>query len=303
MSLLLIGGMTITGCSRITKAGDVHNQEVGNHSKADSTQKTTAEEQDITINQINDKVVKLESSLTKNTTDIESTKSELNHSNRNYLWLIVITLSISLFALLISIIACIKVYKVIKYINKIHKEIDCVYSNMENLDLKIKSYPQQTRISPHSEISSYDYRKLSERITRIENQLRQRTSTPNHSSTDDNRLGVNKGPENNARRGLFTLPTQISPTSAYFKEFLETRNSDCRFSVEIIEGKAYFKPLLDSKKLVNGVKSGDVIKFAIELNGCSITEANQMTVKSAGEANLNEDDLWVITKKSIISLA
>lgn len=302
MSFILMGGMTICGCSKSTTAGDIQNQEASNPSEPDSTQKATAEDKPgITINQLNDKVFKLESSLTKNTTDIESTKSELNNSNRNHSLLIVTTLSISLFALLISIIVFRKVFKVIKHTNRISKEIDGVYSNMENLDLKIKSYPQQTRISPHSEISSYDYRRLSERITRIENQIRLRTSHQDYSSTVDNRLEVNKGSENNVRRGFFALPSQMSVTSAYFKEFYESRDSDSRFSVEIKEGKAYFKPLLDSNKLINGVKSGDVIKFALEFQGCPIAESKQMKVYSDGEATL-KDNLWKITKKSIISL-
>lgn len=206
-----------------------------------------------------------------------------------------ITVAISL---TVAIIAIIKAAKVNNRASRHRKDINMLFQNIEILKDKIISNSATSRTYSQSRTSLYDYRELSDRISRIENYLKQ-TAHP-VSPVINKTIAANQR-ENNTRKGYFRLPSQMSMTEAYFKQFDEIRDSDSRFTVEIRGEKAVFVPLLDSPKFLNGIKSGDLIKFALEFQGCSLSDAKQMKVMYAGEA-INKDGLWIITKKALISL-
>ncbi len=301
LSLFFIGVMILYSCSDSSASGITQIQETNDINSLDNPHEPPAYNAVMdSISKLNERISELESRQNISTEDVNVSKKEQSNYKGKTSLLIILPLGIALLATIIAIIAIVKAIKVSNRTDRNWSGIDGLSQKLNNLALKVSSNEASCRTSLYSGISIYDYRDLSERISRVERYLRQNISTVNQMPVG-NKTVVDHGQEKDIHRGYFGLPSQMSVTEGYFEKFDEMRDSDSRFSVEIKGEKAKFEPLLENTKLLNGIKSGDVIKFALEFQGCALSDVKQMKVISSGEA-IKKDGLWIITKKATIAL-
>lgn len=97
----------------------------------------------------------------------------------------------------------------------------------------------------------------------------------------------------------FGTPSKMSETEAYFKSLLKSQDSEARFSAIVRANRAEFYPI-NTPQSLSVLKSSDLIKMAVECQGCAPSEANSFIVNTNGIAVLNGTN-WEIKEKTIIS--
>lgn len=88
---------------------------------------------------------------------------------------------------------------------------------------------------------------------------------------------------------------------AYFKKEFRTMDQDARFSAEIEEDKATFRPL-NELKYIRAVKSIDEMRLAIDIQGEIPSSPESMQILESGVA-VKKNGKWEIEKKAIVKLS
>lgn len=300
MAALLIGGIAMTGCK--------DNNTSGNQQSTTPTEQIEQQAGDMVmdsegkkqvLDSINEMVSKNQETI-NNDIEYESKEvSDLKGASRLY---DLISWVIAAIALLVAVISLIK-------LNSVQKRADRHRKDIGDLERRISILEQKTNVAPtrnrtaNAEMGSSEYTTLASRIYKIEHQL----NTMNHSSISERKNLSSSNPGSDASRfvngqsGYFGLPTPMSFTKAYFKRLSDIPESDSRFTVEVKNDKAEFRPIEGSQYL-NDLRSFDTIKMALDITGCAPSEANQMSVVLPGEAK-KDGDRWIITKKATIALS
>lgn len=305
MVVLIIGVMAMTGCEDSkapsnalqTLPTSMQNEQ---HEEISMNSKEKIAVLD-SINIVNSRVDELLAKIETQTSIIDKNQTNIDEIKKSSSISTLVSWSLAVISMILAIIALIKGKSAFARAKRHRAEIEQLKQSLLDMERNIANGARY-KSSGSSTLSNRDYMDLSYRISKLE-RLYTQQQTPTASTIE---IGGRKNPaipqpQVPTQRGYFGLPSQMSMTEAYFKTFDEIRDSDSRFTVEIKDGKALFEPLLESTKLLNGIKSGDVIKFALEFQGCALSDATQMKVMSAGEA-IKKDGIWIITKKALISL-
>lgn len=305
VGVLLIGGTAFSSCedssasnSQQTDTTQSQSESLVDEKSLDSKEKKAVLDSiNIVNNRVDDLILTIESQksmIEKNQLSIDELKKTSSIST-------LVSWAVALISIILAIYALIKVKSTNARAGRHRDDIEKIKYSLIELERTIANISRNKNLTT-SPISNRDYSDLSYRISKLEKIYTQQQNPNSPVEIRGVRNVITPQPTISTQHGYFGLPSQMSMTEAYFKKFDATRDSDSRFTVEINGEKAKFKPLLESTKLLNGIKSGDVIKFALEFQGCALSDASQMEVTSAGEA-IMRDGLWIITKKALISLA
>ncbi len=301
---IFMGGNTFISCkdSKIPKT----EQGTTSETKSETTDEnsTTPEDSKQVMDNISDIAAHIETlskeaeSNTSNITKISKDISELKGLSN---LLDLISWGIAAMALVVSIIALIKLNSLKKHASKNRDEVEELEHRIYILEQKHASAPLRAHFVK-SGIESSEYSSLISRISYIERKLDKMSvkspmtrpkEVPQDSTLDTQR-------NTSEQTGFFGLPSQKSLTEAYFKRLTDTRESDSYFKVIVQDNKAEFK-IIEGTQYLNEIKSNDDIKMALELEGCAPTEATQMNIILPGQAQ-KDGERWIITKKAIIAL-
>lgn len=296
MAVLIILGMASTSC-------DHRNTPNKEQPVIQLTEHHVDDEQIDSLNSINAFVSQIET-LSKdqetNNNCLKDMSKEIEDMKETYRLFYLISLVIAAIALLVALIAIIKHNSVQKRADRHRKELGELGKRIGILEHNTVSSTRTK--SAYSGISSSECSSLASRISFIERQLDKmiQNQTDVHQNIVQNRPVSEVRHYTDKQNGYFGLPTQKSLTEAYFKKLCQTRESDSRFTVSTRDNKAEFRPL-EGVQYLNDLKSNDAVKIALDIQGCTISEATQMKVILPGEAQ-KDGDRWFITKKAIIAL-
>ena len=140
-----------------------------------------------------------------------------------------------------------------------------------------------------------DYENIKRRISILELQMNQLKSEKKHMSMSD--VDTSNAYITSCKNGYFGNPIQSS--KPYFKKIIISRDSEARFSVEISDNKAIFKPV---EAPLGTFISNDAMRAAIDFAGCPQSEASSMQVIKPGKAE-QRDSRWYVTEKVLVNLS
>ncbi len=215
----------------------------------------------------------------------------------------------SLFAIILSIYALKKVFKIEENIYEI-LELKEEIKNLNKKHTSIYSYKYDT--IKESSISNYDYNNLLKKVSYLERniceiqeflnkkdipydsgilkKIDETVNIANHSEPSMTAEPLQK------KIGYFSTAINGENNKGYFKKLLNS-SEDSRFDVYKIGQKVEFTPNVSVKQLT----SIDAMDLAIDFEGVSKNEANNMSIKSNGEIEV-KDDKWIIVKKIVVTL-
>lgn len=300
MAILIIGGLAPTGCGG-SKAS--YNQQTTpdkqSGSQAEREPSDTTERKQVldSINVVVSQIETLSRGQKTNTDSIEKVSKDVSDLKKSSLLFDSISWVIAAFALLIAVISLIK-------LNSVQKRADRHRKDIGDLNRRINSLEQNLTVaSTWYNTTNSECKELYSRIREIERQLYKMNQGSFYEY--QNKLTTNPASEvkrfDNEQSGYFELPAQMSSTEAYFKRLSDNREPYSRFTVEVSNDEAKFRPL-EGTQYLNDLKSSDAIKMALVITGCDLSEANQMRVKFPGVAK-KEGDRWIITEKATIELS
>lgn len=303
MATLIIGVIAMSSCEDSDASNNKQTVSTNELSEQQADEKPVdSKEKKAVLDSVNKRVDGLLTKIEAQKSVIEKNQSNIDVIKKTSSISTLISWTLAVISIILSIYAIIKVKSINAQAVRDREGVEELMQSLMNMERNLAS-SARNKITGASTLSNRDYTDLSYRITKLERLYTQKQA---HTTSKVEFGGEEKPmipqPQPHTQHGYFGLPSQMSLTEAYFKKFDEIRDSDSRFTVEIKDEKAAFEPLLESPKLLNGIKSGDVIKFALEFKGCPLSDATQMNVKSAGEA-INKDGLWIITRKALIYLA
>lgn len=290
----LIGCITFSGCEKSSASEPPITSGVNRQTETDNSNNNLHESSDKeqildSIKVINSRIEILESNQESQKINIDKLTKDVSDMKGTFHLLVLTSCVFAVILLIVAIIAL--VYN--KAQGRHHKHIDDSWKRLKDLEQKPTMVPRTS----NSGLNNKEYNLLSSRIEKLERQLEKMTMIPTHAPAPTN---TDTGEQSHEQIGYFNLPSQISPTKAYFKRFYESRDSDSRFSVTIRDNKAEFRPL-EGTPYLNEIKSNDTLRLALEFQGCALSEATQMEVSMPGEAK-KEDGRWIIEKKASIIL-
>ena len=302
MVVLIIGGMAMTGCEDSNATNNPESVTTNGQPESQTGEKPldSSEKKQVldSINVLVSQIESLSKSQEANANNLDEVKKEISDLKGSSHLYDLISWVIAAISLLVAIIALIRLSSIQKRANDIGEIGQRVYS----LEQKTNTVPVRTKTTS-SGLSNSEYTSLTSRIYKIERQLERM----NQGSAYEPQNAVMSNPVTEIRRssvneqsGYFGLPTQMSLTEAYFKRLSDIRESDSRFTVEVRNERAEFRPL-EGTQYLNDLKSNDSIKMALDIQGCAPSEATQMKVILPGEAK-KDGDRWIITKKATIAL-
>lgn len=234
------------------------------------------------------KVDSLTISQTSLEKEVESISNDLTKYESGDFFEKSILTGLAILSIIIVVVCSVGFKKVNTRLSQDRQEIDSLKATHRSQSVQPYNTQKKT-------ISSNEYSALKQRIDALEKRL-----SPCKVPTVVGRL-KEETTKSTERTGYFGVPSQMSETDAYFPKLIEScSDSEVRFSANINGDYAEFKPL-EGAAYLNDIKSTDSMKLAIDLNGCSVAEANCMTVLKPGEAKF-DNRRWIITKKAMISL-
>ena len=307
IAFFLIGVLVISGCrNRTSEENENIENSISPENKGDekdteevTDSQNTKEDLD-PIEIVNNRIEEINSNLTELNNKISNEESTVIDVKRNLSLSVIISWILSALSLIIAILAFNKIKTVIARIGRHRKEIEDLRQSLSESEARLMNASRNYGISK-TRFSNNEDSNLSSRIYRIERQLEQIFQKIESKTIMDKSKSIKPSFHGEEKNGYFGLPSKMSETDAYFKHFTEYRDSESRFSATVISDKAEFCPL-EGTQYFNGLKSSDAIKIALDIKGCSPSEAIGMTVINPGEAIL-KNDRWVITKKVTIELS
>lgn len=302
IAILFVGGMAMSGCEDSNAASNDQQTTTNTSSEPKAEEKTmNSKEKKQLLDSINALVSQIEAlsnsqeTNTHKNNEVSKDVSDLKGSSHLY---DLISWVVAAIALFVAIISLIRLSSIQKRANRHRKDIGEIAKKVDSLEQKINTVKK-----PSSGLSNSEYTSLPSRIYKIERQLEKM----NLGSAYKPQNAVMSNPVSEIRRttvneqsGYFGLPTQMSLTEAYFKRLSDIRESDSRFTVEVRNDKAEFRPL-EGTQYLNDLKSNDSIRMALDIQGCAPSEAIKMKVTLPGEAK-KDGERWIITKKATITL-
>ncbi|MDE7432658.1 MAG: hypothetical protein K2N34_12200, partial [Lachnospiraceae bacterium] len=247
---------------------------------------------------VNNRLKEINSNLNELDSIIKNNESTVKNFNRTFSLSVIISWVISVLSLMIAIFALVKVKANIARAGRHRKEIDELKQSLSESETRLMNASRNYGIST-TRLSSHEYSDLSSRICRIESQLKQQFK-PKQSEIKPDIAYCSNDTLNQEKNGYFDIPKQKSATEAYFECLIDSRTPDSCFHVIVKNEKAQFRPI-EEIRFLNDIKSYDIIKLALEIEGVLLAEAKQFRIIKPGEATLN-GKRWEITKKAKIEL-
>lgn len=210
-----------------------------------------------------------------------------------------------LFSLVVAIFSIIKSVKCQVRLSRHREEIESLKDQISNFKSSTTSYSGARRNnytgSASATVSSNECSDLIRRISSLEGELQKILKSLRESQNTVNQQTSKQvveevAQQNNIKSGYFGTAICGEGGSGYFKKLLDSRE-DARFSVQVIDARAEFTPIVQ----VGAITSIDAMDLAIEFDGVSKNEATDMSVKYNGVAQLISDK-WIITHKAVITL-
>lgn len=99
------------------------------------------------------------------------------------------------------------------------------------------------------------------------------------------------------KTGYFGTVISGEGGTGYFKKMLEYKDGDARFLVKSSETTTEFEPIATLPM----IKSSDYMELAVEFNGCSKSEAMNMTLDRPGIVE-QLGDKWIVKQKALVTL-
>lgn len=310
IAVFIIGGMAMSGCEESDASNSQQVVNTNEHSNSQAGEKSmdSKEKKDVldSLNNVNNRVDELFAIIETQKSVIGKNQSNIDDIKKTSSISTLVSWTLAIISIILAILALIKAKSSNARAGRHREEIEKIKQSLMDLERNIAN-SARTKNTSISTLSSRDYSDLSFRISKLERLYTQMQSSST-STTEitggrnyiPNQPNIPSQPQIPIQHGYFGLPTQMSLTEAYFKRLSDVRDSDSRFTVEVRNDKAEFRPL-EGTQYLNDLKSNDAIKMALEFEGCAPSEATQMKVILPGVAQ-KDGDRWIITKKATIGL-
>lgn len=238
------------------------------------------------LKDLSEKIENVSSELSKVKENIEDINKNANDNRARSAWVVLICVLVGLLCILSLLFSLFK---------RLNGRADHHRAEIDSLKSKIEEYGSAQNNGTGMKRPN-NTNSLSEKVQCLENEIskiRKEISMlviPTTSSSSNS-------PAKITTKGYFGAAVKGENGSGYFKKVLESKDSDARFSAEIIDGSAKFEPIVP----LSSVKSSDYFDLAVEFEGVSKAEAKDMSVHNKGLAK-QRGDKWIIEKKAVITL-
>ena len=271
------------------------------HKKSSITQSDEKHKKAITdsINNLREKIMDLTEKYEKvyqELSEVKMDNKKINDEKATNKWYILIGGGIGLLGLIVSIFAFGKTGKCNNRLSRHREEIESLRQllNERRFEPNVTG-TKRTNYSASSSIPNNEISDLSRKIQHLENELLKiQKTTLVHGTPTPSTITP---PIKPTRIGYFGTAISGENGTGYFKKVLESKDSDARFSAQIIDRSANFEPIAS----LSSIKSSDYMDLAVEFEGVSKNEATDMSVHYKGLAQ-QIGDKWIIVKKAVITL-
>lgn len=285
----IILSLSITSCDNDKPSKDYENRH--NETQKHYSPKTKTIDK-VSLESLQNKIEELSQQNEVSSDDIKKLQSSVKDLDglRFWTW---ISLGLGGLALLLSIIAMGKS-------SSSKGAVEDVEKSLKRIKLKLQNENHQPQQVSRNN-SSNEVEQLKHRVWDLENQLRQlsATLTPNRLTTPVPEPIV-PSPQQQGKKGFFANP--IKGATPYFKKLLQYKEPEARFSADITNNKAIFKPFEESVDFNTYISFIDDFRAAIDFSGCDPKQATSMRIIKGGDAELR-DGKWYITKKALVNLS
>ena len=288
----IVLSLSLTSCDNDKPRKDYDNRH--NWTQEQDSPKTKTIEKD-SLESLQIKIEELSQQNEDSSDDIKKLQSSVKDLDglRFWMW---ISLSLGGLALLLSIIAMGKSSSSKGAVEDVEKSLKRIKLKLQNENHQ----PQQ--VSRNS--SSNEVEQLKRRVWELESQIRQISlsisSGTNHNRHSDPTPEPVSQPQQQVKKGYFANP--INGANPYFKKLLQYKEPEARFSAEISNNKAIFRPFDEAVYFNTYISFIDDYRAAIEFSGCDPKQATRMQIIKGGDAELRDGN-WYITKKALVNLS
>lgn len=254
----------------------------------------TAETQKIEKNSLENFQLKIEEFSeqieysSENIKKLESSVKDLD-ALRFWVW---ISLGLSGLAIILSLITISKSSTLKGAIEDLENRIRDIGNGLQN---DILQFQQVSRNYFNNEVEQ-----LKRRVLDLENQIRQKSAGLNTERLIPPIPEPIPSPQQQIKKGYFANP--INGATPYFKKLLQYKEPEARFSAEISNNKAVFRPFEEAVYFNTYTSFIDDYRAAIEFSGCDPKQASKMEIIKKGYAELRDNN-WYITKKALVKLS
>lgn len=238
------------------------------------------------VNNLQEKVKTLESQLVDVSQKINNVETDIksfaNDKSCNT-WGFLIGYGLGVISFIMAVVAMIKVRKYKQRLDRHREDIDTLKS-------KCGEYRHQD--------SNSDYSTLARKFQSLEEELFRMKSMA--SADPVIKPPVSEVPVTkiqSVKIGYFGTVISGEGGTGYFKKMLEYKDGDARFLVKSSETTTEFEPIATLPM----IKSSDYMELAIEFNGCSKSEAMNMTLDRPGIVE-QLGDKWIVKQKALVTL-
>lgn len=297
--LLLIIGMAMAGCkdkieeyNSPTSWEDQFNDDLRNRPTPDTAKKNSVSD---SIRILNDWITKIEENQASIRNELsEEINLQINAVGEKEGTHFLISWLTAAIAFILSFIALWQISNLKQKIEELNKTIEKLTRVGQKEDKGVAP-PSYTSYS--SRTYNPDYSKLDSRLSRLERELRKIQQSPQNTVPETEKKKYPPTLTKEPQTKYFASPSKKSETEAYFEVLSDTKDTSTRFKANVADEIAKFEPITG----LGEITSSDSVNRAIEIIGCDRSEASRYSVRTPGEARL-EDGYWVIKKKAIIKL-
>ena len=252
------------------------------------------------VNNLQEKVKTLESQLVDVSQKINNVETDIksfaNDKSCNT-WGFLIGYGLGVISFIMAVVAMIKVSKYKQRLDRHREDIDTLKSKCG--EYRHQDNTSRSNYSSYRIISNSDYSTLARKIQSLEEELFRMKSMasadPVIKLVPASEVPVTK--IQSVKIGYFGTVISGEGGTGYFKKMLEYKDGDARFLVKSSETTTEFEPIATLPM----IKSSDYMELAIEFNGCSKSEAMNMTLDRPGIVE-QLGDKWIVKQKALVTL-
>lgn len=244
------------------------------------------------LNNLKIQIEKLSQQSQETSSNVKKMEASIKTLGNIEFW-IWFTLGISIMCLFISIIVLSKYSEVKRKLDRNSDKIRSIINDIREFTFQAQSNSKGLRSNEHVNLQ-IQINNLEQSIRNLQDYLNDINKTPIHHKGNINSASIS----NQVQEGYFGLPVKTDP--AYFNNFLPSKQPEARFSVEISNNKAIFKPF-ENNQFLNSYLSSDTVRVAITFIGDTKTATNMIVIQE-GEATYR-NERWYITNKAIVKLS
>ena len=252
------------------------------------------------VNNLQEKVKTLESQLVEVSQKVNNVETDIKlfaNDKSSNTWGFLIGYGLGVISFIMAIVAMMKVGKYKQRLDRHREDIDTLKSKCS--EYRHSDNTPRANYSSYRTTSNSDYSALERRIQSLEEELYRMKSMTSTASVIKP-IPASEAPTTkiqSVKTGYFGPVISGEGGTGYFKKMLEYKDGDARFLVKSSETTTEFEPIATLPM----IKSSDYMELAVEFNGCSKSEAMNMTLDRPGIVE-QLGDKWIVKQKALVTL-